>query len=82
MKPDHPDHESLQEDILNDITQTNSRLVLLTQTIAATTAIIRATGRLDPLELLESLTKIGHAMNTCLNEASETMHTLLEKENE
>ena len=82
MKPDHPDHESLQEDILNAITQTNSRLVLLTQTIAATTATIRATGRLEPLELLESLTKIGRAMNACLAEATETMHTFLEKENE
>ncbi|MDY5159545.1 hypothetical protein [Actinotignum urinale] len=82
MKPDHPDHESLQEDILNAITQTNSRLVLLTQTIAATVAIIRARGRLEPLELLESLTKMGHAMNACLDEATETMHTFLEKENE
>lgn len=82
MKPDHPDHESLQEDILNAITQTNSRLALLTQTIAATTAIIRATGRLEPLELLESLTKMGRTMNACLNEASEEVHTFLEKENE
>ena len=82
MKPDHPDHESLQEDILNAITQTNSRLILLTQTIATITAIIRTTGRLEPLELLESLTKIGRTMNTCLNEATETMHTFLEKENE
>lgn len=82
MKPDHPDHESLQEDILNAITQTNSKLALLTQTIAATMAIIRATGRLEPPELLESLTKIGRAMNTYLNEATETMHTFLEKENE